>query len=237
MVAYFAAVVINYGDFSRFVADEAQMKKGNFWGLPGNIAFFSLNALIITAGTVSVFGETLINPTDIISKVNSLPLTIAAAIMFFAATVGINLVANFIPPAYDLANLWPEKINFRRGGLITSAFALVIGGLWVALISEIGILRFVNTLGAILAPAYGIMIFDYYLIKNGKLNVEQLFCADPSGLYYYDHGWNRKALLAFALAAIFSIATVWVPALGFLSGFAWIIGAALGAVIYYAIMK
>jgi NCS1 family nucleobase:cation symporter-1 len=157
--------------------------------------------------------------------------------MFFAATVGINLVANFIPPAYDLANLMPYKINFRKGGLITSAFALVIGGLWISTISRIGIFNFVNTLGAILAPVYGIMIVDYYMIKNGKMDIQQLFSADPSGMYYYDNGWNKKAMMAFALAAIFSIATVWVPALGFLSGFSWVIGALLGATLYYMIMK
>lgn len=213
------------------------MKKGNLWGLPGNIAFFSLIALIVTAGTVSLFGEALTNPIDIISRVNSLPLTIVAAIMFFAATVGINLVANFIPPAYDLSNLMPDKINFRKGGLITSAFALVIGGLWVSIISQIGILNFVDTLGAILAPVYGIMIVDYYLIKNSKLDIEQLFCANPSGMYYYDNGWNKKAIRAFVLAAIFSIATVWIPALGFLSGFSWVMGAALGGALYYTIMK
>lgn len=213
------------------------MKKGNLWGLPGNITFFSFTALLLTAGTVTVFGEAITNPTDIIARVDSLPLTIIAAIMFFAATVGINLVANFIPPAYDLANLMPDKINFRKGGMIASAFALVIGGLWVSVISQIGILSFVNTLGAILAPAYGIMIADYYLIKNGALDIQQLFSASPSGMYYYDNGWNKKAMTAFVLAAIFSIATVWIPALGFLSGFSWIIGATLGAALYYAITK
>ena len=40
MIAYFAAVVINYGDFSRFVKTQGEMKKGNFTGLPLNIAFF-----------------------------------------------------------------------------------------------------------------------------------------------------------------------------------------------------
>ena len=32
------------------------------------------------------------------------------------------MVANFIPPAYDLSNLMPDKINFRIGGLITAGF-------------------------------------------------------------------------------------------------------------------
>ena len=237
MIAYFAAVVINYGDFSRFVKSEGEMRKGNLTGLPLNIAFFSLIALIVTAGTVAIWGEALTNPTDIVERVDSLPLTLIAAIMFFAATVGINLVANFIPPAYDLANLMPSKISFRIGGLITSAFALIIGGLWVSTISQIGIFNFVNTLGAILAPVYGIMIVDYYMVKNGTLDVQELFSASEDGKYFYDNGWNRKALIAFALPAIFSVATVWVPALGFLSGFAWVIGAVLGGGVYFAIMK
>jgi len=237
MIAYFAAVVINYGDFSRFVKTQEDMKKGNLLGLPLNIAFFSLIALIVTAGTVAIWGEALTNPTDIIERVDSLPLTVLAALMFFAATVGINLVANFIPPAYDLANLMPSKINFRMGGLITSGFALIIGGLWVSTISQIGIFNFVNTLGAILAPVYGIMIVDYYMLKNGKLDVQELFNASEDGAYYYDNGWNKKAMIAFALPAIFSVATVWAPALGFLSGFSWVIGAALGGLVYYVITK
>ncbi|WP_417693659.1 NCS1 family nucleobase:cation symporter-1 [Roseibium sp.] len=237
MIAYFAAVVINYGDFSRFVRSEAEMKKGNLLGLPLNIAFFSLIALIVTAGTVVVFGESLTEPTEIIERVDSVALTVVAAIMFFAATVGINLVANFIPPAYDLANLMPSKISFRVGGLITSGFALIIGGLWVSTISQIGIFNFVNTLGAILAPVYGIMIVDYYMIKGGKLDVENLFSADPSGEYFYDNGWNKTALITFALAGVFSVATVWVPALSVLSGFAWVIGAALGGGVYWVLAK
>ena len=146
-------------------------------------------------------------------------------------------MANFIPPAYDLANLYPSKINFRIGGLITSGFALIIGGLWVSVISQIGIFNFVNTLGAILAPIYGIMIVDYYMIKNGKLDIQKLFSSDPGGEYFYDNGWNKRALIAFGLTSVFSVATVWVPALGFLSGFSWVIGAALGGAVYFFVTK
>lgn len=233
MIAYFAAVVINFGDFGRFVRSESEMKKGNLIGLPINIAFFSFITLIVTAGTVVLFGEQLTNPTDIVAKVNSFPLTIIAAITFFMATVGINLVANFVPPAYDLANLVPSKINFKIGGMITSLIAFPIGALWVAVISQLGMFGFVNTLGSVLAPMYGIMIADYYLIKKQEVDIQDLFSANPDGKYYYTGGWNRKALLAFFPAAIFSIAAVWVPLLASLSGYAWIIGAGLGAIFHY----
>ena len=158
MVGYFAAVVINFGDFARFVKNEDEMRKGNLWGLVGNVIFFSFITLMITGGTIAIFGEYVASPTDMVAKVDNLGLTIIAAFAFFAATVGINMVANFIPPAYDLANLMPSKINFKTGGLITAGFGFVIGGMWVAVITQMGLFPFVNTLGAILAPVFGIMI-------------------------------------------------------------------------------
>ena len=232
MVAYFAAVVINFGDFARFVKNEKEMRKGNLWGLPGNIFLFSFIALMVTAGTVAVFGETLTNPTEMVARVGNLGLTIIAAFAFFAATIGINMVANFIPPAYDLANLIPSKINFRTGGLITSIVGFVIGAFWVSVISNIGMFPFVNTLGAILAPVYGIMIVDYYVIKKQRLDVNQLFSTKKGGKYYYNDGWNQKAFVAWAIAGVFSVLTVWHPALSGLGGYAWIIGAALGTILH-----
>jgi len=232
MVAYFAAVVINFGDFSRFVKNEKEMKKGNLYGLPGNIFLFSFITLMVTAGTVSVFGEAITNPTEMVARVGNLGLTIIAAFAFFAATIGINMVANFIPPAYDLANLMPSKINFRMGGLITSVVGFIIGALWVSFISKVGMFPFVNTLGAILAPVYGIMIVDYYVIKKERIDVNQLFSSKKGGKYYYNDGWNQKAFVAWAIAGVFSVLTVWHPALSSLGGFAWIIGAALGTVLH-----
>ncbi|MGK9066629.1 NCS1 family nucleobase:cation symporter-1 [Stutzerimonas chloritidismutans] len=237
MVAYFAAVVINYGDFARFVKTERQMRIGNFLGLPVSLAFFSLIALVITAGTVVVFGETLTNPTDIVARIDHVGLTLIAAITFFAATVGINLVANFIPPAYDIANLSPARISARTGGFITAAIAFFIGALWVSFISAVGIAAFVDTLGAVLAPLYGIIVADYYLVRRQRLDVQQLFSAEPGSTYYFNAGWNRKAIIAFGIASIFSVASVWTPGLESLSGFAWLLGALFGAVLHYLLMR
>ncbi len=232
MVSYFAAVILNYGDFSRYVRSQADMRRGNLLGLPINIAFFSLIALFVTAGTVVVFGERLTDPTAIVSRVNSLPLTIVAAITFFVATVGINVVANFIPPANDISNLAPGKISFRTGGLIAACIAFFIGAFWVSAIAHMGISRFVNTLGAILAPAYGVMIADYYFSKGQKLDIDQLYSSNPKGRYFYISGWNPNALIAFGVSAIFSVLAVWLPALKFLTGFDWIFGALIGGTLY-----
>ena len=246
MVGYFAAVVINFGDFARFVKNEDEMKKGNLWGLVGNVVFFSFITLMITGGTIAIFGEYIASPTDMVAKVDNLLLTIIAAFAFFAATVGINMVANFVPPAYDLANLIPSKINFRVGGLITAAFGFIIGGLWVSTITKMGLFPFVNTLGAILAPVFGIMITDYYIIKKQKIDVDDLFSDSKSGKYHYNDGFNGKGMLAWVLSGYIAVGTVW-PNILFLGlddffanlggggGYAWIIGASLGALIHLAI--
>ena len=246
MVGYFAAVVINFGDFARFVKNEKEMKKGNLWGLVGNVIFFSFITLMITGGTIAIFGEYIAQPTEMVAKVDNLLLTIVAAFAFFAATVGINMVANFIPPAYDLANLIPSKINFRIGGLITAIFGFIIGGMWVAVITQMGMFPFVNTLGAILAPVFGIMITDYYIVKKQQLNVDDLFSDSASGRYHYNGGFNGKAMLAWLLSGYVAVGSVWpnilvlglgdfFANLGGGGGYAWMIGAALGAVIHLAI--
>ena len=248
MVGYFAAVVINFGDFARFVKNEDEMRKGNLWGLVGNVILFSFITLMITGGTIAIFGEYVSSPTEMVAKVDNLGLTIIAAFAFFAATVGINMVANFIPPAYDLANLMPSKINFKTGGLITAGFGFIIGGMWVAVITQMGLFPFVNTLGAILAPVFGIMMVDYYIIKKEKIDVDALFDDSSKGQYHYNGGFNYKGMLAWILSGYIAVGSVWpnililglddfFANLGGGGGYAWIIGASLGAVVHLAISK
>ena len=232
MVAYFSAVMINFSDFSRFAKDKQAMVKGNLMGLPLNMILFSALALLTTAGAAVVYGEAIINPTEIVARTDSVFLSVIAAITFFAATVGINLVANFIPAVNGIANLSPSTTGFRKAGLITSGFALVIGGLWTAVISQIGIGGFVNTLGATLAPLFGILIVDYFVVRKQVLSQEDLYNMD-GGKYHYTKGWHDNAVIAFAIGAVFSVATVWLPMLSDLSGYAWVIGAALCAAVYY----
>ena len=71
MVGYFAAVVINFGDFARFVKNEDEMRKGNLWGLVGNVILFSFITLMITGGTIAIFGEYVASPTEMVAKVDN----------------------------------------------------------------------------------------------------------------------------------------------------------------------
>lgn len=241
MIAYFSAVIINFGDFARFSRSEKSMRRGNFFGLPVSLAFFTFLSLFTTAGAYVVLqegqGDPMTNPAEIVALVGNVFLTILAAVTFVIATVGINLVANFIPPAYDLSNLSPQRISFKAGGYLTAAIGFVVGALWVAVIGQAGIAVFVDTLGAILAPLFGVLVADYYIVQRRFLKIPDLYTVDPDGRYAYFMGVNVRALIAIVIASVFSISAVWVPALAGLSGFAWVIGAGLGALLYIVVMS
>ncbi|WP_306144951.1 NCS1 family nucleobase:cation symporter-1 [Roseibium sp. MMSF_3412] len=237
MIAFYAAIILNYGDFSRYVHTQRDMRLGNLLGLPVNITLFALLSLLISAGTIALFGEHLTDPTAIIARIDNDVLTIVASLTFFVATVGINVVANYVPPANDLSNLWPARISFRRGGIIAAAAAFCVSAAWVPFISVFGISKFVNTLGAFLAPAYGIMVADYYLVKKRTLVVKDLYDGARTGAYHFQNGFNLVAIAALFVSSIFSVSAVWLPSLEILKGFDWLISAGIGAAMYLVMIK
>jgi NCS1 family nucleobase:cation symporter-1 len=239
IVAYFAALLLNFGDFARFGKNEAAMKKGNFLGLPVNFLVFSIITVIVTAGTLKVFGQAIMDPVLIVEKIGNPVVVIIGSITFIVATMGINIVANFVSPAYDIANLYPEKINFRLGGLITSVLSVLVCP-WLFVASPQAITLFVSIFGAVLGPMFGIMVADYYMVKRQTVVVDDLYSMAPHGTYHYDGGWNRKAVLALAFAGILSIGLALLGAYKVIfdvGDWGWLIGAGAGALSYVAMAR
>ena len=44
-------------------------------------------------------------------------------------------------------------------------------------------------------------------------------------------------MIAFGVASVFSVASVWTPGLNELSGYSWLFGAMLGALFHYLLMR
>jgi nucleobase:cation symporter-1, NCS1 family len=235
VVAYFAALLLNFGDFARFTVSEREMKAGNFLGLPINFFVFALVTVVVTSGTVAVFGEAIMDPVAIVERVNNPIAAIIGSLTFIVATMGINIVANFVSPAYDFANLFPQKINFRIGGLITSILSVAVCP-WLFVQSPAAITTFVAIFGSILGPMYGIMIADYYLVKREHIVLEDLYSTSPTGSLYFDSGWSRIALIAMGLSGFVSIGLALLGGFGLIynvGDWGWLIGAVGGGVLYY----
>jgi NCS1 family nucleobase:cation symporter-1 len=237
IVAYFSALLLNFGDFARFGKDERAMKVGNFLGLPVNFLVFSIITVIVTAGTLKVFGQAIMDPVLIVQKIGNPIVAIIGSITFIVATMGINIVANFISPSYDISNLKPERINFKMGGVITSILSVLVCP-WLFVASPSAITLFVSIFGSVLGPMFGIMLSDYYLVKKETVVVDELYTMAASGRYNYDGGWNHKALLALAISGVLSIGLSLAGAYGLMfnvGDWGWLIGAATGALVYRAL--
>lgn len=239
IVAYFAALLLNFGDFSRFAKSESAMKKGNFWGLPINFILFAIITVIVTGGSMKVFGQAIMDPVLIVEKINNPIATIVGSITFIVATMGINIVANFVSPAYDIANLAPQKIDFKTGGLITSILSVMVCP-WLFVSSPHAITVFVSIFGAVLGPMFGIMVADYYLVKRETIVLKDLYVMAPEGSLYFDGGSNRKALFALALSGALSIGLSLAGAFGLMfnvGDWGWLIGSASGALLYVGVNR
>ena len=231
-VTYFAALYLNFCDFSRYAKNKEAVRTGNLWGLPVNLILFSLVAGVTTIAAFKVYGEVLLHPEQISAKFDSWLLALIAALSFAVATLGINVVANFVSPAFDFANVFPRYIDFKKGGYIAAGVALLLYPFapW-----DGNAASFVNAIGATMGPLLGIILVDYYLIAKGRVNVEQLY--QEHGEYRYQGGWNINALLAAGSGALFSSVLPNVsnllPSWG--GTYGWFFGVAIGGVVYYVL--
>ena len=229
-ITYFAALYLNFCDFSRYARDKEAVRKGNMWGLPVNLIAFSLVAGVTTLAAYKVYGEVLLHPEQISAKFDSWVLALIAALTFAVATPGINVVANFVSAAFDISNVFPRQISFKRGGYIAALIALVLYPFapW-----EGNAAGFVNAIGATMGPLLGIILVDYYLIARGEINVQALY--EEQGEYRYEGGWNLNALIATGVGALFSSVlpnlTQILPS--WWGTYGWFFGVLIGSVTYY----
>ncbi len=96
------------------------------------------------------------------------------------ATVGINIVANFISPAFDFSNVNPQKIRWRMGGMIAAVGSVLITP-WNLYSSPDVIHYTLDTLGAFIGPLYGVLIADYYLVKKQQCRRRRPVHDGPGG--------------------------------------------------------
>ena len=241
--AYFSIVILSFGDYSRYVKNESELKKGNI-SLILNLIFFSFFAVFIVSGVDAFLNKDpenlskiFTNPTDIIGKLDSLLISTLVLIFIIIASASTNLIANFIPSQYSIINFMPSKLSLKSSSIIIAILGFLIGIFWLTFLSQIGILSFVDTFGAFFGPIFGVMISNYYFLKNGNLINKDIYSLEIDGTYYFSGGWHIKAVYALFLGFIFSASTIWNTNLMFLQSYSWIMGAFISALTYYLLAK
>ena len=241
--AYFSIIIVSFGDFSRYVKNENELNKGNL-SLILNLIIFSFFSVFIVTGSDFFLNQKfqgleqiLTNPTDIIGRFDNLQITIIVLLFVIIASASTNLVANYIPSQYSLINFAPNKLTLKSASFVISFLGLLIGIFWLTVLSQIGILSFIDTFSCFFGPIFGVVIADYYLIKNESLSNKDLYSVETESEYYYSRGWHLKGAYSILLGFIFSASTIWNTNLMFLQSYAWIIGALISWITYYLLAK
>ena len=240
VVSYFSGPRLNFGDFSRYAKSYKAVKKGNFLGLPLNFLFFSILTVLTASATVPVFGELITDPIHTVERIDTHFAILLGGLTFVTATVGINIVANFIAPAFDFSNVAPNKISWRMGGMIAAVGSVLLTP-WNWYNNDAAIQNTLGVLGALIGPLFGILIAGYFVIGKQRIKVDEMFTMSETGAYWYKRGFNPNAVWAMVLAGVPTVgiavltrplAEAGILDLSYLADFSWFIGCGLGFALF-----
>ena len=144
LFAYFSILIMNFGDYSRYVKNPQELLKGNLSLILSTI-IYSFLLLVIVIG-VDIFFKSnsistpnlLMNPTDIIGKIDNTYITVTVLIFIFFASSSTNLIANYFPSQNILLNFLPKSLTLKSSGLLIVLFGFFVGTFWTPFLVKTG---------------------------------------------------------------------------------------------------
>ena len=234
-VGFWATVSLNIPDFTRFARDQREQMIGQALALPTTMTLYSLIGILVTSATLVIYGTAIWDPVQLLSRFHSPVAVVISLLAILLATLNVNIGANVVSPANDFSNLWPRKISFRLGGVITCFMGIALMPWKLLADYRTFILGWLGGYAAFLGPVAGIMICDYFVIRRRVLVVDDLYLR--GGAYEYTSGFNWKAVAALALGAGTALVGLVVPSLRVLYDYSWFVGFAVAFLSYYGMMK
>jgi NCS1 family nucleobase:cation symporter-1 len=235
MIGYWATLSLNMPDFTRFGRSQREQMVGQVVALPTTMTVFAAMGVIITSASAIIYGRIIWDPVLLIGEFQQ-PVVVAISMFTVViATLSVNIAANVVSPANDFANAFPRWISFRLGGLLTGIIGVLMQP-WRLLADPSGyifnwLLGYSGGLGSIA----GVLIADYWLIRNKHLEVDDLY--QPNGIYTYAKGWNWRAVIATLLGCGLAWGGLVVPFLAPLYNYAWFVGLFVSGAAYWIFMK
>ena len=240
MVGFWATLTLNISDFTRYAKDQRAQVVGQLSGLPTTMTLFAFIGVAVTSATIVIFGEAIWDPVVLVRRFDSPVLVFFSMVAVVIATISTNAAANVVGPANNFSNMWPARIDFKRGGYITGIIGIVMMP-WKLLADPSGyIFTWLIGYSALLGPVIGIILVDYFLVRKTELDVADLY--RRSGQYA---GVNMRALTSLMLGVLpnvpgFLVQTGVMQGEGLLVDlydYAWFIGLGIAGLVYWILMR
>jgi NCS1 family nucleobase:cation symporter-1 len=235
MVGFWATLALNIPDFTRFAKSQRDQGFGQTLGILTTMPLFAFIGIAVTSATVTIYGEALWNPVTLVARMTvdlgSPLLGVIVLFVLLIATLTTNIAANIVAPANAIANLSPQRLTTRVGGLIAATIGIVIMPWKLLDAYQTWLITYSGLLGAV----GGVIVCDYLVVRRGQLRVADLYA--EGGAYWYDMGVNRRGMMAMGTGALVAVTGLLHPSVRFLFDGAWFSAAIVAFVLYAMLMQ
>lgn len=209
-------------DYSRFATNS----KSSFWGTW--IGYFIVSSWMYLLGLMASLATQSPDPSGVVIN---LMLKFGWAIPALVIVLFSTFTTTFLDiysTAISGLNIVP-KLGERKGIILGGILGTGVAMVFPALLHYEHFLLFI---GAMFCPLFGIVLTDYFLLKKGLIEVEDLYREE--GRYWFWKGVNPIAILAWAIG--FAIYLGFSPmlmekVLGIKAAFPWPIGSSLPSMV------
>jgi len=233
VVAFWSTVALNIPDFTRYARGQREQMVGQALGLPTTMTFYSFIGIAVTSATVVLFGQAIWDPVTVLARLGNPIAVVVAMIALLMATLNVNVAANVVSPANDFSNLWPRRISFRIGGLLTCLIGLAMQP-WKLLASYSNYVSgWLVGYSGFLGPVAGILICDYFVRRKRILRAGDLY--RRGGLYEFAGGVNWLSIIALAAGCAVAFVGLLYTPLRVLYDYAWFVGFGVSFAVYWTL--
>ncbi|WP_278938525.1 NCS1 family nucleobase:cation symporter-1 [Pseudomonas helleri] len=240
MVGFWATLSLNIPDFSRYAKSQKDQILGQIFGLPLTMFLFAALGVIMTAASQKLVGVTVSDPVSLIGHIQSPGWVALAMALIIIATLSTNTAANIVSPTNDFQNIAPKLINRTTAVILTGLVGLAL--MAHELLKKLGLLvsdvsletvysNWLLGYSSLLGPIAGIMVVDYFIIRQQKLDLAGLY---RDGVY---PAWNWNGFIAFCVPVVLTLMSLGSSAFSWFYDYGWFTGSLLGAAIYYGLCR
>ncbi|KAK5791867.1 hypothetical protein VI817_007176 [Penicillium citrinum] len=209
-IANFAALIINNQDYTRY----ARKPKDALWPqlitIPVGFAVTSFIGIIVSSSSTVIFGQAVWNPLTLLgmflkgaSSAERFGIFVISS-GFALAQLGTNIAANSVSAGTNLTALLPRFCTIRRGGYFCAAIGLAMCP-WTLVSSSSNFTLYLSAYSVFLSAIAGVMASDYYLVRRGYLDIEELYSARKDSLYYGFYGVSWHGYAAYFCGILINI--------------------------------
>lgn len=193
--AWWGTIALNVSDICRYNKSKSSLYVGHIVGLvlPQILGtYLGFVATYLTGGTNS--------PIDIIANYTPTPLLGIFGLLFATLATGSTNVTGDVPAAAN-GIIRIIKVSWGKAVTIATIIAwLVIGPYsiiyWAKALDVANYLLLFNWYYSMwLGPIAGVMIVDFWVLRRGRIILEELY--NPNGIYKYSGGFNWVGLVSF----------------------------------------